>query len=83
MTMVFGKCIFVNENKQNTRNPRTKPVVILTSLEHVRENWKNWTQIVIAYKGNWDNADNQEYKLQMCSRDERGKCGWQIQQDED
>ena len=47
------------------------------------ENWKSWTQIVIAYKGNWDNADNQEYKLQMCSRDERGKCGWQIQQDED
>ena len=81
--MIFGKCIFVNENKQNTRKPRTEPVVTLTSLEHVWENCKNWTQIVIEYKGNWDNTDNQEYKLQMCSRDERVKCGWQIQQDED
>ena len=31
--------------------------------------------MVTAYKKIWDNADNQEYKLQMCSRDERGKCG--------
>ena len=39
--------------------------------------------MVTAYKEIWDNADNQEYKFQMCSRDERGKCGWQIQKDED
>ena len=57
MTVIFVKCIFIKENKQNTGNTRPEPLVTLTSLEHMRKLKKSNT-MVTAYKEIWDNADN-------------------------